>query len=193
MRGPYGEAREVVGAGGAEALTSRWEVRWTPATAAVLTAAGIRGVTAAQAAEGVLRERRHQERDEGGPTAAQALEGLVQAAECGLNGLADERLGDVADVLPEPEPCRNSSPAWPCSTGCGPVMYPASAATRTVRPGGRRRELLTAAAVRQVDGLTGSEDLADAHALLELAHRADLLGGIRLADALDRLSADGSR
>ncbi|MCZ0990704.1 DUF5682 family protein [Streptomyces diastatochromogenes] len=53
-------------------------------------------------------------------------------------------------------------------------------------------ELLTAAAVRQVDGLTGSEDPADAHALLELAHRADLLGGIRLTDALARLAADGS-
>jgi hypothetical protein len=51
---------------------------------------------------------------------------------------------------------------------------------------------LTTAAVRQVDGLTGSEDPADAHALLELAHRADLLGGIRLTDALARLAADGS-
>ncbi|MGW4109220.1 DUF5682 family protein, partial [Streptomyces sp. NPDC004976] len=97
---PYGEARDVVGAGGAEALTSRWEVRWTPATAAVLTAAGMRGVTPAQAAEGVLRERRRQECEEGGPTAAQALDGLLRAAECGLGGLADERLGDLADVLP---------------------------------------------------------------------------------------------
>ncbi|MGW6080722.1 vWA domain-containing protein, partial [Streptomyces sp. NPDC055186] len=190
---PYGEAKEVVGAGGAEALTSRWEVRWTPATAAVLTAAGIRGVTAAQAAEGVLRERRRQERDEGGPTAAQTLEGLVQAAECGLTVLADERLGDVADVLP--------------GAGTLPELLAGLALLDRLRaghvpglgcdPGREARaadvaELLTAAAVRQVDGLTGSEDLADAHALLELAHRADLLGGIRLADALDRLSAGGS-
>ncbi|MFD6248941.1 DUF5682 family protein, partial [Streptomyces roseolus] len=42
----------VVGAGGAEALTTRWEVRWTPATEAVLSAVGVHGVTPAQAAEG---------------------------------------------------------------------------------------------------------------------------------------------
>ncbi|MEZ3178149.1 VWA domain-containing protein [Streptomyces pimonensis] len=190
---PYGEAKEVVGAGGAEALTSRWEVRWTPATAAVLTAAGVRGVTPAQAAEGVLRERRRQERDEGGPTAAQALEGLGRAAECGLTGLTDERLGDVADVLPQagalPELLAGLAlldrlraghvPGLPAE----PDREPRAAAAA---------ELFTAAAVRQVDGLTGSEDPADARALLELSHRADLLGGIRLADALDRLSAGGS-
>ncbi|KOT39169.1 von Willebrand factor A [Streptomyces caelestis] len=190
---PYGEAKEVVGAGGAEALTSRWEVRWTPATAAVLTAAGVRGVTPAQAAEGVLRERRRQERDEGGPTAAQALEGLERAAECGLSGLADERLGDIADVLPQagtlPELLAGLSlldrlraghvPGLPAE----PDRAPRAAAAA---------ELLTAAAVRQVDGLTGSEDPADAHALLELSHRADLSGGIRLAGALHRLSAGGS-
>ncbi|MFI1046612.1 DUF5682 family protein [Streptomyces griseoruber] len=190
---PYGEAKEVAGAGGAEALTSRWEVRWTPATAAMLTAAGVRGVTAAQAAEGVLRERRRAERDEGGSTGAQVLEGLARAAECGLPALADERLGDLAETLPQ--------------AGTLPELLAGLALLDRVRSGhvaglgaddGRTAraaavaELLTSAAVRQVDGLTGSEETADAHALLELAHRADLLGGIRLADALARLAAGGS-
>jgi Mg-chelatase subunit ChlD len=190
---PYGEAREVVGAGGAEALTSRWEVRWTPATDAMLAAAGARGVTPAQAAEGVLRERRRLELEEGGPTAAQALEGLERAAECGLSGLADERLGEVADVLP--------------GAGTLPELLAGLALLDRLRaghvpglgaePGREARaaaaaELLTAAAVRQVDGLAGSEDRDDAHALLELSSRADLLGGIRLSGALARLSADGS-
>ncbi len=190
---PYGEAKEVAGAGGAEALTSRWEVRWTPATAAMLNAAGLRGVTPAQAAEGVLRERRRQELDEGGPTAAQALEGLRRAAECGLTALAGERLDDIAGVLP--------------GTGTLPDLLAGLALLDRLRAGhvpglgpdpdreartAAVADLLTAAAVRQVDGLTGSEDLADAHALLELAHRADPLGGIRLTDALERLSADGS-
>ncbi|MCZ0990705.1 DUF5682 family protein [Streptomyces diastatochromogenes] len=67
MRGAVRGAQEVTGAGGAEALTSRWEVRWTPATAAMLTAAGVRGVTPAQAAEGLLRERRRTEQDEADP------------------------------------------------------------------------------------------------------------------------------
>ncbi|WTW39409.1 DUF5682 family protein [Streptomyces sp. NBC_00016] len=190
---PYGEAREVVGAGGAEALTSRWEVRWTPATAAMLTAAGVRGVTAAQAAEGVLRERRRVEGDAGGSTAAQVLQGLAEAAECGLPTLADERLEDVAEVLPLagtlPELLAGLALSDRLRSGHVPGL--GADGKRTARAADVA-ELLTAAAVRQVDGLTGSEDPADAHALLELAHRADLLGGIRLTDALARLAADGS-
>ncbi|MFG2574036.1 DUF5682 family protein [Streptomyces sp. NPDC048481] len=190
---PYGEPKEVVGAGGAEALTSRWEARWTPATAAVLTAAGVRGVTPAQAAEGVLRERRRAELEEGGPTAAQVLTGLAQAAECGLAALTDERLDDVAEVLPRAGALPELLAALALSDRlrAGHVAGLGSDAARTARAGAVA-ELLTAAAVRQVDGLTGSEDPADAHALLELAHRADLSGGIRLADALARLAADGS-
>ncbi|MET9559789.1 vWA domain-containing protein [Streptomyces tauricus] len=190
---PYGEAKESVGAGGTEALTSRWEVRWTPATAAMLTAAGVRGVTPAQAAEGLLRERRRAEQDEGGPTAAQTLRGLRQAAECGLPDLTDERLTEVRDVLPRSATLPELLDALALSdrlraghvAGLGADEERTAAVTATA-------ELLTAAAVRQVDGLTGSEDPADAHALLELAHRADLLGGIRLTDALARLAADGS-
>ncbi|WP_436995848.1 vWA domain-containing protein [Streptomyces sp. enrichment culture] len=190
---PYAEPKDVVGAGGADAVTSRWEVRWTPATAAMLTAAGVRGVTAAQAAEGVLRERRRTEEGEGGPTAAQVLRGLEQAAECGLSALADEWLGEVGELLP--------------STGTLPELLAGLALVDRVCAGhipglgadeGRTRraeavaEALTAAAVRQVDGLTGSEDAADARALVELAHRADLVGGVRLTAALARLAADGS-
>ncbi|MFI8186101.1 DUF5682 family protein [Actinacidiphila glaucinigra] len=190
---PYAEPKDVRGAAGTEGLTTRWEVRWTPATAAMLTAAGVRGVTALQAAEGVLRERRRQETDEGGPTAAQTLAGLAQAAECGLPALAGERLAETGEALP--------------ATGTLPELLAGLALLDRVRAGhiaglgadearaarvAAVAELLTAAAVRQVDGLTGSEDPADAHALLELAHRADLLGGVRLTDALARLAADGS-
>ncbi|MFJ8942475.1 DUF5682 family protein [Streptomyces sp. NPDC102395] len=189
---PYGEAREVVGAGGAEALTSRWEVRWTPATAAMLTAAGMRGVTPAQAAEGVLRERRRAERDEGGPTTAQVLAGLAGAAECGLGALTDERLDDVAEVLPPaatlPELLAGLALLDRLRAGHFAGLDPAERTDRVTDAA----ELLTAAAVRQVDGLTGSEDRADAHALLDLAQRADRSGGIRLTDALGRLAADGS-
>ncbi|MFJ5644505.1 DUF5682 family protein [Streptomyces sp. NPDC093223] len=190
---PYGEHRKVTGTGGADALTSRWEVRWTPATAAMLTAAGVRGVTLVQAAEGLLRERGRRERAAGGATAAQVLDGLEQAAHCGLPGLVDERLDDTAAVLPD--------------SGTLPELLAALALLDRLRAGhvaGLDADedrtaravavagLLTAAAVRQVEGLTGSEDPSDAHALLELAHRADLLGGIRLTDALARLAADGS-
>ncbi|MFE3166360.1 DUF5682 family protein [Streptomyces sp. NPDC059224] len=190
---PYAEHRQVTGTGGAEALTSRWEVRWTPATAAMLTAAGVRGVTLVQAAEGLLRERSRKEREAGGPTAAQVLDGLGQAARCGLPGLVDERLDDTAAALP------NAGTLPELLTGlalldrlrAGHVAGLGTDEDRTARVVAAA-ELLTAAAVRQVDGLTGSEDPADARALLELAHRADLSGGIRLTDALARLAAGGS-
>ncbi|GGW52267.1 vWA domain-containing protein [Streptomyces xantholiticus] len=190
---PYGEAKEVVGAGGGEALTSRWEVRWTPATAAMLTAAGVRGVTPAQAAEGLLRERRRAELDAGGPTSAQVLDELAQAAECGLPALTDERIEDAAQVLPVagtlPELLAGLTLLDRLRSGHVPGLD--ADADRTSRVAAVA-EQLTSAAVRQVDGLTGSEDPMDAHALLELAHRADQLGGIRLTDALTRLAADGS-
>ncbi len=190
---PYGEPQAVLGTGGADALTSRWEVRWTPATAAMLTAAGVRGVTSAQAAEGVLREGRRREREEGGPTAAQTLRGLEQAAECGLPGLADERLADAAEVLPGSGtlPELLAGLALSDRLRAGHIAGLGGDDDRTARASAVA-DLLTAAAVRQVDGLTGSEDPADAHALLELAHRADALGGIRLTDALARLAAGGS-
>ncbi|WP_282084167.1 vWA domain-containing protein [Streptomyces tendae] len=190
---PYAEARGVVGAGGAETLTTRWEVRWTPATEAMLSAVGVHGVTPAQAAEGVLRERWRTERDEGGPTAAQTLDGLRQAAECGLPDLADARLTETAEVLPGaaalPELLTGLGLLDRLRAGHVPGLGAdeerAARATAVAA-------LLTAAAVRQVDGLSGAEDPADAHALLELAHRADVLGGVRLTDALARLAHEGS-
>ncbi|MET9697781.1 DUF5682 family protein [Streptomyces sp. NPDC006529] len=190
---PYATSTPVTGAGAGEALTTRWEVRWTPATAAMLTAAGIRGATPAQAAEGLLRERRRAEQDDGGPTAAQSTDGLAQAAACGLPALADERLTELAEVVP--------------ATGTLPQLLAALGLLDRIRAGhvaglgpdpdraarsAAAGELLTSAAVRQVDGLTGSDDPDDARALLELAHRADVFGGIRLTDALTRLAADGS-
>ncbi|MCX5206655.1 DUF5682 family protein [Streptomyces sp. NBC_00237] len=198
---PYGQEQGVTGAAGTEGLTTRWQVRWTPATAAMLTAAGARGVTPAQAAEGVLRQRHAAERAEGGPTAAQAVRGLTEAAECGLPALADERLTELAAVLPAsgtlpellagldlldridaghlPGPAAPDNPSAPA---------PAVPAARTAHAA----ELLTSAAVRQVEGLTGSEEPEDARALLELAQRADRVGGIRLTAALARLAADGT-
>ncbi|MFH9574660.1 DUF5682 family protein [Streptomyces sp. NPDC017454] len=190
---PYAEAKVVVGAGGAETLTTRWEVRWTPATEAMLSAVGVRGVTPAQAAEGVLRERWRAERDEGGPVAAQTLEGLRQAAECGLPELTDARLAEAAEVLPRTAalPELLTGLALLDRLRAGHIAALGTDEDRAVRAGAVAG-LLTSAAVRQVDGLTGAEDPADAHALLELAHRADVLGGVRLTDALARLAHDGS-
>ncbi|MFD8658717.1 DUF5682 family protein, partial [Streptomyces globisporus] len=201
---PYAQEQEVTGAAGGEGLTTRWRVRWTPATAAMLTAAGARGVTPAQAAEGVLRQRHAAERAEGGPTAAQVVRGLAEAAACGLPAPADERLTELAAVLPAsgtlPELLagldlldRIDAGHLPGLTESdGPAAAPDTADTTRAARTAHAAELLTAAAVRQVEGLTGSEKPEDARALLELAQRADRLGGIRLTDALARLAADGA-
>lgn len=215
---PYAREQGVTGAAGGEGLTTRWQVRWTPATAAMLTAAGARGVTPAQAAEGVLRQRHAAERAEGGPTAAQVVRGLAEAAACGLTALADERLTELAAVLPAsgtlpellagldlldrvaaghlPGLAASDGPADPSAgpedSSHGPAAAPDAAGAARAARTAHAAELLTAAAVRQVDGLTGSEKPEDARALLELAQRADRLGGIRLTDALARLAADGT-
>ncbi|MFI2780799.1 DUF5682 family protein [Streptomyces sp. ALB3] len=204
---PYAQEQAVTGAAGSEGLTTRWQVRWTPATAAMLTAAGTRGVTPAQAAEGVLRQRQAAERAQGGPTAAQVMQGLIQAAECGLPALTDERLTELAAVLPTsgtlPEILTGlglmdrvdaghlpglTSP----QTSAAPLSSDNTAAGDRAARIAHTAELLTSAAVRQVDGLSGSEEPEDARALLELAQRADRVGGIRLTDALARLATDGS-
>ncbi|WTW96905.1 DUF5682 family protein [Streptomycetaceae bacterium NBC_01309] len=187
---PYAEPDQVVGAGGADALTTRWRIRWSPSTAAMLDVAGMRGVTPAQAAEGVLRDRHRRELEEEGPTAAQVLAGLGQAAECGLDALAAERVREMGSVLPAcaslPELLSGLALLDRVRAGHIPGLgqvpkeVPAIAAD------------LTAAAVRQIDGLAGSEEVADARALVELAGRADVFGGVRLTDALARLAADGA-
>ncbi|WP_211247346.1 vWA domain-containing protein [Cryptosporangium arvum] len=188
----YASTTEVTGVGGGDGLTTRWQVGWTPSTEAALDVAGIHGVTLAQAAEGALRARRRRHVDAGGPTAGEAVELFVVAAECGLVRAAAQYLTALAAIAP--------------ATGTLPELLSALAALDRVRlghvpglPDAVRPQLgdlvavaadIEAAAVRQLDGLAGSTDVADAHALAALAQRNDF--GLRLVDALERLSADGA-
>ncbi|MET7512430.1 DUF5682 family protein [Streptomyces sp. NPDC005480] len=203
---PYAQETSVGGAGGADALTTRWTVRWTPATAAVLTTATTRGVTPAQVAEGVLRARVRAAHAEGGPTAAQALAALGEAAECALPALAADALAEVTTVLPAigTLPELLTGLALTDRLGAGhiaglattdPATNPAAnpaPATPWHHAAADCADLLTVAAVRSLDGLTGSEDPEDARALVELARRADVFGGLRLADSLARLADGGT-
>ncbi|WP_432840711.1 DUF5682 family protein [Dactylosporangium sp. CA-092794] len=190
-RVPYAAPATVEGTGGVDALTTRWTIEWTPGTEAMLDVAGLRGVTLAQAAEGALRERRRAEE----PTAALIISGLATAAECGLPGLAAERLAELSDQVPSSatleelmaalallDRLRNGHvPGLPAEAAAALADLPALAAT------------LEEAAVRQIDGLAGSDDLADVRALVALARRADAAGvGLRLAAALHHLAATGT-
>ncbi|MCG6495867.1 DUF5682 family protein [Kitasatospora sp. A2-31] len=206
---PYGEPLAGTGAGGIETIGTRWQVQWTPATAAMLTVAGTRGVTPAQAAEGALRERLRREQQADGPTARDVLQGLADAAACGLAALADVRLAQLTSVLPEsgtlPELLDGLALLDRLTAGHAPGL-PAAAAvaaedhTPAAGPEAAGRaaalaaaaELLTVAAVRQLEGVGGSDDPADARALLELAGRADRSGGLRLGHVLAELANGGS-
>ncbi|MFD0580428.1 vWA domain-containing protein [Dactylosporangium darangshiense] len=192
---PYAEHTAVEGTAGVDALTTRWSIEWTPGTEAMLDVAGVRGVTLAQAAEGALRERRRADEGAEGPTAAQIIAGLAAAAECGLPGLAAERLAELAAEVPASATLEELMRALALLDRLGnghvPGLPAPEAAALADLP--VLAEALEAAAVRQVDGLAGSEDVADVHALVALGRRADAAGvGLRLADALDRLTATGT-
>ncbi|WP_229406233.1 DUF5682 family protein [Micromonospora sp. NBRC 110038] len=188
----YGEPVAVTGTGDGAALTTRWQLAWTPSVAARLDLVGVRGVTAALAATGTLRERFRREVADGGPTAAQLLAGLRDAARCDLPELVADRLDLAAAVLP--------------ATGTLPELLAAldllEALRRQHLPGttaasrDRAAELavvLLDAAVRGLPGLAGSDAADDAAALVDLAVRAgqDRIG-LRLDAALDDLTRSGS-
>ncbi|MEH1014815.1 DUF5682 family protein [Micromonospora sp. CPCC 206060] len=188
----YGEPIAVSGTGDGAALTTRWQLAWTPSVAARLDLVGVRGVTAALAAAGTLRERFRREIADGGPTAAQLLTGLRDAARCDLPDLVTDRLDLAATVLP--------------GTGTLPELLAALDLLEALRRGhlpgttadsrARAAELtvgLIDAAVRGLPGLAGSDATADAAALVDLALRAgaDRIG-LRLDEALDHLARAGS-
>ncbi|MEU8004606.1 DUF5682 family protein [Catellatospora sp. NPDC049111] len=180
------------GAGGVDAITTRWRLQWTPHTEAGIEVAGLRGVTLEQATEGALGERRRRETADGGPSAAEVVEGLHAAAVCGLPALAGRRLAEVAAVVPAQGSLTEAMAALALLDrlrhGHVPGLpEPDRAAVAEAA------EAVETAAVRQIDGLAGSEAVDDARALAALAQRAEASGSaLRLADALARLATRGT-
>ncbi|WP_330286980.1 vWA domain-containing protein [Streptomyces sp. NBC_00576] len=188
----YGEPVAVAGTGDASALTTRWRLAWTPSVPARLDLAGVRGVSAAQAAAGTLRETYRRETADGGATCAQLLSGLRDAARCDLPDLVADRLAEAAVVLP--------------SAATLPELLDALDLLEALRRGhlpgttpegrGQAAELavtLLEAAVRALPGLAGSDDPQDAAALVALAARAgEHHLGLRMDDALGALARTGS-
>ncbi|MCO8273227.1 DUF5682 family protein [Actinoplanes sp. TRM 88003] len=185
---PYGSPGTAGPALGGEAVTTTWRVEWTPAADAALAIAGLHGVTLAQAAEGMLANRRRREQRDGGPTAEQALAGLDEAAACALPVLAAHRLADVRQAV-----------------GQGGTIEQIVAALRLLGRLERGhlgdpldgiaevRDDVHAAAVAAVTGLAGSTRVEDARALHDLVASADEAGRrLRLGRAVRTLARDGS-
>ncbi|MEU8080488.1 DUF5682 family protein [Catellatospora citrea] len=180
------------GAGGVDAITTRWRLQWTPHTEAGIEVAGLRGVTLEQATEGALAERRRRETSAGGPSAAEEIEGLHAAAVCGLPALAARRLAEVATLVPAQGSLTEAMTALALLDRLRLGHVPGlPEPDRTAVAAAA--EAVEAAAVRQVDGLAGAEAVDDARALAALAQRAEASGSaLRLTDALARLAARGT-
>ncbi|MEU2632848.1 DUF5682 family protein, partial [Kitasatospora sp. NPDC007106] len=188
----YGKQIEVSGTGDGAALSTRWRIAWTPSAAARLDLAGVRGVTAELAAAGTLRETARWQSADGGPTCTQLLDGLRAAARCDLPALVAERLAEAEQLLPASATLPELLDALDLLEALRLAHLPGT----TERSRERAAELATVlldAAVRGLPGLAGSEDPADATALVALATRAgDHRLGLRMDDALAELARTGS-
>ena len=188
---PYAEPSETVAPGGLPALTSKWRVTWTPSTEAHLELLTAHGVTLAQAAGGMLRHILREQQNEGGPSAADTLAGLLAAAECGLPDLVALRLSDVGSVvLPTADLAELMSAAELIDRlRVGHIPGLPDPKGLDLDLGAR----LDAAALLRVDGLAGSQALSDARALTAFAVRCSADGGeLRADSALRRLEHNGS-
>ncbi|MCX2182746.1 VWA domain-containing protein [Streptomyces sp. SKN60] len=188
----YGEPLDVAATGDGTALGTKWRLTWTPSVPARLDLAGVRGVTAAQAAAGTLAATARQAAAEGGPTPEQILTGLTAAARCDLPELVDARLHEASAVLPDCADLPELLQALDLLEGLRRGHYPGTTQDARTAAGALAEELLEAA-VRALPGLAGSDSAADAGALVALADRAAARHlGLRLDRALAELAAGGA-
>ncbi|MEU5739369.1 DUF5682 family protein [Streptomyces tendae] len=188
----YAEPVEVAATGEGSALTTRWRAAWTPSVAARLDLVGVRGVTAAQAADGTLREnhRRAAEADRVTPARVVAL--LGAAARCALADLLLDGLAEAERVLPGAAGLPELLDALDLLESLRRRHLPGTTEHVRVRAA-RLADLLSEAAVRVLPGLAGSDETRDAVAVVTLAVRSaeDRLG-LRLDGELYALSRTGS-
>ena len=184
----YAEETATTGVGGADALSTRWTVAWTPATAATLPVAGLWGATLELAAFGRLRARRAEREQRGGHTSGAVLADLVDAARCGLPELVGTLLADAATVLPSSATLAELLSALDLVDRLRSGHVPGTPGDVLDAHPLLVQELETAA-VAQLEGLAGSEDVADARALVELGQRVQ---GVRLEACLRTLADTGA-
>ncbi|MEV0776089.1 DUF5682 family protein [Streptomyces sp. NPDC050428] len=188
----YCTSGDVARTGDSAVLSTRWQASWTPAVPARLDLVGVRGVTAAVAAAGKLRETAHAQDADGGPTAARILTGLHDAARCDLPELVTERLAEAADVLPSSATLPELLDALDLLHALRQGHLPGTTAP-ALRAASELAVVLLEAAVRGLPGLAGSDDPKDAVALVALATRAgEHRLGLRMDNALNTLATTGS-
>ncbi|MEU7472987.1 DUF5682 family protein [Streptomyces sp. NPDC044984] len=188
----YAEPVEVSAAGEGSALTTRWRAAWTPSVTARLDLVGVRGVTAAQAAEGTLRENHRRATESGGVTPARVIGLLEAAARCALPDLVGDCLTQAARVLPAAATLPELLRCADLSESIRREHLPGTTGRTRLRAAALR-DLLLEAAVRALPGLAGSDETEDAVALVTLAVRSgEERLGLRLDSELHDLARTGS-
>ncbi|MBT3154325.1 VWA domain-containing protein [Streptomyces sp. CHD11] len=188
----YAEPAPVSATGEGSAITTRWGAAWTPSVAARLDLVGVRGVTAAQAADGTLRENHRRACDSGGATPARVIGLLEAAARCALPALTGKALTEAARILPGAATLPELLRALDLLESIRREHLPGTT-PRTRTRAAVLCDTLLEAAVRALPGLAGSDEKEDAAAVVTLAVRSgeDRLG-LRLDSELYALSRDGS-
>jgi hypothetical protein len=188
----YAEPVEVSAVGEGSALTTRWRAAWTPSVTARLDLVGVRGVTAAQAAEGTLRENHRRATESGGVTPARVVGLLEAAARCALTDLVGDCLTQAARVLPAAATLPELLRCVDLSESIRREHLPGTT-ERTRLRAAALRDLLLEAAVRALPGLAGSDETEDAVALVTLAVLSgEERLGLRLDSELYDLARTGS-
>lgn len=203
---PYGTQAESTATAGLETLTIGWRLAWSPATAAMIELAGLRGVTLAQASTGALRAERRRLEAEEQLTVRSLLELTRAAAEAGAGDVVAEWLAELTGPrLAEATLAELIGLLGLCDRlAAGHVVgLPIEAGDAVPgeleawAPPAFERDAVLAAAVASVLGLAGSDALADARALAELVrvlerpeHHA--LGDGRLRWSIEQLVATGT-
>ena len=189
---PYAEPLTPV-ADDSLTVTRRWQLEWGPASSALIEVAAVYGVTLEQAALGRLRQRLERRRQAGGISIATWLEVVAAAAEAGLSDFTWTELLELADAVQREASLAETVQAIDLLDRLHRGHVPGF----VVEPSQREkleRELtpaLLASAVRQIDGLSGSDQLEDARALVALVHRSEVVGA-QLRHALNELAERGA-
>ncbi len=174
-------------------VTRRWELAWGPASSALIEVAALYGVTLEQASLGRLRQVLEQRRQAGGIPIATWLEVVAAAAEAGLRDFTWAELRDVSEAVQHQaslaETVQTIDLLDRLNRGHVPGFSVEPAQQQTLET--ELIPALIASAVRQVDGLSGSDRLEDARALLSLVQRSPAFGA-QLRHALTELTERGA-
>ena len=190
---PYSEPLSLA-ADDSLTVTRRWRLAWKPASSALIEVAALYGVTLEQAALGRLRQAMNAARHSGGIAIATWLEVVGAAAEAGLAEFTWSQLQELSQAIQHQASLAETVQAIDLldrlNRGHVPGFSPEAPHQHIVES--ELIPALIASAVRQIDGLSGSDRTEDARALLSLVQRLHGVGQERLRHVLKELSDNGA-